>query len=552
MITSIKIENYALIDNLEIDFSKGLSIITGETGAGKSILIGALSLILGQRADTQVLLDKQKKCFVECMFNIKNYGLEEFFENNHLDFDDNTILRREISPQGKSRAFINDTPVTLNILKDLGDRLVDIHSQHKTLTLNESEFQLAVVDSYSKNVNILKQYRAEFLNYISLKNQLKELTEHELKANADKDYLQFLFDELEKANLIENEQEKFEQELEVLNNSELIKKNLFQSVDILDNSENNIISKLNEIISSLQKISSFHPDINDLLKRIESNKIDFKEITKDLEFLEKNINLSPSRIEEINERLDLIYNLEQKHRVTHIDELLNIKNSLSEKLYSITSLSGEIEKLTKKISEKQKFIQKFADSLSAERKRHIPSIENEIIRILKELGMPDVQFKIIQSHVNELNLTGNDRISYMFNANKGAELKEISKVASGGELSRLMLSIKSIISQRNLLPTIIFDEIDIGVSGDIASKVGNIILKMSKQMQVIAITHQPQIAAKGDIHYMVYKEVGKKAARTAIKKLNETERVEEIAVMISGEKTSRPATETAKEMLSKN
>ncbi len=549
MLSLLKIENYALIEKLEIDFSKGFSVITGETGAGKSILVGALSLILGQRADTQILFDKKKKCFVEGTFNIKNYELTSFFDNNELDYDDNTILRREINQEGKSRAFINDTPVNLSVIKELAEKLIDIHSQHKTITLNESAFQLAVVDSYAKNITVLKQYRLEYLKYQQLKSELNELTEKELQTNKDRDYYQFLLDELDNANLSADEQDKLEKELELLNNSEFIKKNIFQSVELLENSETNLISQLNEILNYLQKIEVFHPTINDLGKRLESCRLEMKDIANELELIEKNILLTPDKIEDINERLDLIYNLEKKHRVSGIADLINLKDSLSEKLYNISSLKEKIEHITKELNDKHKFLLKFADSLSAERKKHIPLIEKDILLILKELGMPDAQFKIVQEQLNDFNQTGKDKITYLFNANKGGELKELSKVASGGELSRLMLSIKSVITQRNLLPTIIFDEIDIGVSGDIASKVGNIILKMSKQMQVITITHQPQIAAKGDMHYLVYKASDTKTTRTYVKKLNDLERVEEITTMISGAKTSKPATETAKEML---
>jgi DNA repair protein RecN (Recombination protein N) len=552
LLKTLKIENYAIIEKLEINFSKGFSVITGETGAGKSILVGALSLILGQRADTKILFDKKKKCFVEGTFNIKSYGLSSFFEACELDYDENTILRREINPEGKSRAFINDTPVNLYVLKELAEKLIDIHSQHKTITLNESSFQLAVLDSYAKNINILKQYRQEYIKYMQLKSELKDLTEKELQANKDKDYYQFLFDEIEKAGISEDEQKNLEKEIEVLNNSELIKKNLSQSVDLLDNSENNLISHLNEILNYLQKIQDFHPAISDLTKRLESCRIDIKDVSKELELIEKNILYSPLKIEEINDRLSLIYNLEQKHRVSNTAELLRIKDSISEKLYNISSLKEQIENISKELNDKYKFLLKFAESLSSERKKHIPKIEKDILHLSEQLGMPDAKFKIIQEQLNDFNQTGKDKITYFFNANKGGELKELSKVASGGELSRLMLSIKSVITQRNLLPTIIFDEIDIGVSGDIASKVGNIILNMSKQMQVIAITHQPQIAAKGDMHYLVFKTSDKKTTHTYVKKLNDVERIEEITKMISGIKTSRPATETAKEMLNSN
>ncbi len=557
MFNFLKIENYALIDSLEIDFSNGMSTITGETGAGKSILVGALSLILGQRADTQVLFDKKRKCIVEGTFRIEGYGLENFFEENELDYDGNTILRREINQYGKSRAFINDTPVKLNVLKEIGDKLVDIHSQLSTLTLNESEFQLTVIDSYAKNDTLLKKYKSDYYNYLDLKKNLNLLIEQENKAKADKDYFQFQFDELDKANLrnsskddtTTDEQAELEKELEILNNSEFIKKSLFDATYVLENSDINVINKLNEVLSSIQKIAEFHPDVNELGKRLETSRIELKDISKEIENIETRINFDPVRIEKINERLDLIYNLEKKHNVTSANELVDIMNNLSDKLLSISTLDESIIKLRKEAEEKYKLLHKTSESLTSGRKKHIPLLEKEIIGLLKELGMPDAQFKIILTELSELNQAGKDKVVYLFNANRGGELKEISRVASGGELSRLMLSIKSTISQRNLLPTLILDEIDVGVSGDIAGKVGNIIQKMSAQMQVITITHQPQIAAKGDMHYLVYKETDKKTTRSAIRKLSDNDRVEEIAKMISGDKISKSAAQTAKEMM---
>ena len=549
MLNHLSIENYALIEKLDIDFSEGLSVITGETGAGKSILIGALSLILGKRADTQVLLNKSKKCIVEGSFNIKNYRLEKFFEKSELDYENITILRREINKNGKSRAFINDTPVNLNLLKEFGDKLVDIHSQHQITTLNDSNFQLAVIDNYINHNQLIDKYKSEYFKYINQKNKLKELIEKENQLKTDQDYYKFQFNELENAQLIKDEQQNIENELEILNHSEEIKSNLFKASQLLNNDENNLINSLSEVNSLIHQLAGYLENLKEIDERLSVSLIDLKDVADEIDKIENQINFDPAQIEKLNNRLDLIYHLQQKHRVTTITELLKIKEIFSGKLQGITSLDENIRKLRSDLNEQEKTLKKLANKISQNRKKAIPEIEKNIITILSRLAMPDAQIKIIQSNLPDFNRDGIDKVKFLFNANKGGVLNELSKIASGGELSRLMLSVKSLISQRNLLPTIFFDEIDLGVSGDIAGKVGDILLKMSKLMQVVAITHLPQIAGKGNEHLLVYKQTDEDSIKSKIKKIKNEERIKEIAKMLSGDKITKAAIENAKELL---
>lgn len=549
MITHLSISNYALIRKLDINFSNGLSVITGETGAGKSILLGALSLILGNRADSQILLDKTKKCVIEGTFNIKDYNLIPFFKENDLDYDDNTLLRREINKSGKSRAFINDTPVNLNLIKELGDKLVNIHSQNKTVTLNNSDFQLAVVDSYVNKNDVLKQYRLGFKNYSEKKKKLNGLIEKENKSKSDQDYFQFQFDELEKANLDPDEFNNIEKELELLNHHEEIKTNLAGISQILDNKELNIISQLNEALSLIKNISEYNNDFENFHKRVESNLIDLRDLSSEIESIGESIIYDPKRITELNNNIDIVFHLQQKHRVNSVNKLIAIKDNLSEKLNEISSLENEINNLKKEISVIEIELTKLAKLISLSRGEAIPKIEKNITELLVELGMPDGRFKVEQIKFNELTIDGFDKVKFLFNANKGGTLSDMSKIASGGELSRLMLSIKSLISQKNLLPTIIFDEIDSGVSGNIANKVGVILKKISQTMQVIAITHLPQIAGMGDFHYLVFKDSEKEITESRIKLISANERINEIAKMLSGSKISEIALQNAKELL---
>jgi DNA repair protein RecN (Recombination protein N) len=549
MLKHLSVQNYALIDKLEVELTDGLTIITGETGAGKSILLGALGLIAGSRADTQSLQDKTKKCIIEAAFSIKEYKLKDFFKDNELDYEAISTIRREINPEGKSRAFINDTPVTLNQLKELGERLIDIHSQHQTLFLNGADFQLSVVDAFAKHEDVLTEYKSEFKNYKSLEKQLNELIERESQAKKDLDYFQFQFNELEDANLKVGEQVEMEQELETLNNAEDIKLNLSKAAFSLAGGEQNLLSSFNEIKAILNSLSKFKPEIAELNTRINSAYIELKDISNELESLEQEIVYDPKRIELLNEKLDAIYRLQQKHQVKTIDELIAIKEELSNKLLDFSSLETEIQKTKSALEQSTKALTAKSKTLSDNRKKVIPKIEKEIATLLSALSMPNAQLKINQTALESFGTTGIDKISFLFSANKGSDFKELNKVASGGELSRLMLSIKSLIAELTALPTIIFDEIDTGVSGDVADKVGSIMNTMSDKMQVITITHLPQIASKGASHLFVYKEDKNNKTYSNIKKLNNEERIQEIAKMLSTGSPTAAAISNAKELL---
>ncbi len=549
MLKHLSIQNYALIDKLEVDFSDGLTIITGETGAGKSILLGALGLIAGSRADTQSLQDKTKKCIVEASFNIKEYALKDFFWANELDYEITTNIRREITPEGKSRAFINDTPVTLTQLKGLAERLIDIHSQHQTLTLNGSEFQLSVVDAYANHADSLAEYSISFKQFKALEKALNELLTKESQAKKDLDYFQFQFNELEEAGLKPDEQAGIEQELEALNNAEDIKSNLSKAATGLNGGEQNLLASLNEIKSLLASQAKFKPEINELSTRLNSSYIELKDISNELESLEQDIVYDPKRIDKLTIQLDAIYRLQQKHQVKSVEELIAIKDDLSNKLLDFSSLETEIDKTKKELTSVQKSLTALAKKIAANRKKEIPKIEKEIASLLSALSMPNAQLKIEHMETEILTVNGADKVNFLFSANKGSDFKELNKVASGGELSRLMLSIKSLIAQLTALPTIIFDEIDTGVSGDVADKVGSIMNLMAKAMQVITITHLPQIASKGESHLFVYKEDKNDKTYSNIKKLTVNERVQEIAKMLSTGTPTAAAISNAKELL---
>ncbi len=549
MLAHLSILNYALIDVIEVDFHAGYTVITGETGAGKSIILDALSLILGQRADIQSLTDKNKKCVIEGTFNIEKYSLKNFFEANNLDYEPVLILRREINPEGKSRAFINDTPVSLAQMKELGEKLVDLHSQHQTRLINDEDFQLLAVDSYADISNLVKEHAGLFAGYREKKKEHQKLCDLEKQSKADADYYNFLFSELETAALKENEQQDLEQELELLNHVEQIKSALSRSVFAMGSSENSINQQLSIVYGQLAQVSKFDAGLEENVKRLQSACIELKDITSEIELIEEKINYSPERFELVSQRLNEIYRLEQKHRVNTVAELLGIKNGLDQKLQNISSLETNIEKLELLISEKEKELQTSAESISAARKSVFKEIEQKVVHILQQIGMPNARIKIEHQKLSSINENGFDEIKFTFSANKGSELKEIDRIASGGELSRLMLAIKSIISRKKLLPTIIFDEIDSGVSGEVASKTGSIMKDLSKDMQVISITHLPQIAGKSDYHYLVYKKEEKNATFTRIKILKPEERVEVLAEMLSGSNVTEASIKTARQLL---
>jgi len=549
MLLKLYIENYALIQKLGIDLDNGFTVITGETGAGKSILVGALSLILGQRADTSVLLEKTSKCIVEGTFVIRDYGLEDFFMESELDYDAIAILRREINQNGKSRAFINDTPVNLSVLKELGDRLVNIHSQHSVVTLSKADFQLELLDDYAGHQARLTAYRTAFLRLRELLKKLRELEEKEKRLRSESDYHQFLFDELEKAALKEQELEDLENHFSVLSHAEEIKSSLTYSVHQLTASEQNEITQLAGIIHSLKSIVRYHPPIEDLLKRLESILIDFKDIAGELQKMDEQIYVSSGEMEGVRLRLDLIYRLLKKHNVQSVQELIHIQGELGSLLSETESLDDLLRELQHQVRISEDEVLNLAKEISAARSKVIPGFEKEIQILLKDLGMPSARFKINLEQVESYSMDGLDRVTFLFSANKGVPLGEVSRIASGGELSRLMLSIKSRISRKNLLPTIIFDEIDSGVSGDVAGKVGTILKEMAGHMQVIVITHLPQIAGKGTSHFWVYKEDIQDSTRSMIRKLTTDERIEEIARMVSNERVTEAAYLTARELL---
>jgi DNA repair protein RecN (Recombination protein N) len=561
MLQRLSISNYALIDNLEISLDKGLNILTGETGAGKSIILGALSLILGQRVESRYFFNQQKKCVIEGAFKIGGFHLKSFFDENDLDYEAETVLRREISADGKSRAFVNDTPVTLNLLKALGEKLIDIHSQHATLEINDPDFQLLVVDSVAKHDDLLNNYRLKFKNHKKEIARLRQMIAESDKAKADLDYYQFQFDELEKANLATDEQGLLEQELFSLNNAEEIKRNLLGAYYLMNEGETSAIIQLREAGHQLSSLEKFNPDITELYQRLNSVIIELKDIAAEIELIEQRTHTNEARAEEINTRLSLLYNLQKKHRVNTNTELLRLMDDLSGKIQQAIFGDEAIEKLQKQLNIDLAELEKLAAELSANRAKVIPAIEIQVLKSLAEMGMANSNLRIEQTSITEsggrnsplasggLGDSGIDVIRFLFSANKGHSLAEMSKVASGGELSRLMLSIKSLIAQNTALPTIIFDEIDTGVSGEVANKVGQIMEKLSENLQVITITHLPQIAGKGQSHYFVYKDEEGATTYTRIKQLNKQERVLEIAKMLSGDNPGESAMQNARELL---
>jgi DNA repair protein RecN (Recombination protein N) len=558
MLQKLSISNYALIDNLEISFDKGLNIMTGETGAGKSIILGALSLILGQRAESRYFFNQQKKCVIEGTFRIADFHLKDFFEDNDLDYEAETVLRREVSADGKSRAFVNDTPVNLNSMKLLGERLIDIHSQHATLEINDPLFQLLVVDSVAKHPELLSNYQSKFRAYKKSTAKLQQLIEDSDKAKADLDYYQFQFDELEKAALAADEQESLEKELYALNNAEEIKRNLSRANYLMQDSEAAALSQLREAAHQLGTLTKFNPQIEELQERLNSSIIELKDIATEIENLEQRTTTDEARATEVNERLSLIYNLQKKHRVSTNQELLQLQNELSDKIQQAVFGDEAIEKLQQQLTADKKDLEQLAAQLTAGRQKAIPVIEEEVLRTLAEMGMGNSALKIELSALPDsgrnaafggLGDNGADAVRFLFSANKGHALAEMSKVASGGELSRLMLSIKSLTAKNTALPTIIFDEIDTGVSGEVANKVGQIMEQLAENLQVITITHLPQIASKGQSHYFIYKDDEADTTRTRMRRLSQEERVQEIAKMLSGDKMGESALQNARELL---
>ncbi|TYP99375.1 DNA replication and repair protein RecN [Tenacibaculum adriaticum] len=549
MLTNLSIQNYALINQLSIDFTNGLSIITGETGAGKSILLGALGLVLGNRADLSSLKDTDKKCIVEAQFFVENYRLQDFFKDHDLDYEDKTIIRREILPSGKSRAFINDTPVTLSALNALKSKLMDVHSQHQTLQLSDTDFQFSVIDALAKNQQKIASYKRGVKKYNSLQKELKELQNNQENANQQYEYNLHLFKELEEAKLQIDEQETLEETLDKLNNIEDIKLNLSEALLTAVNEEVGAQSLLHLLENNLQKISSFSKEYEDLSNRISSIKIELDDIVSELEDANENVEFNPNELEEINDRLQLIYNLQKKHQVSSINELMDIYEQLSDKVVQVENASENINKKQAEIDDVAKKLDEVSSMITNARQKAIPSLDKKLEFLLSELGMPNARFSIKITPTNSYLSNGKDELEFLFSANKGGSFGELKKVASGGELSRIMLSIKKILSENTQLPTIIFDEIDTGVSGEVSNKIAKIMQEMSQYMQVITITHLPQIASKGNMHYKVFKEEIKGVTASNLKLLSYDDRIVEIAEMLSGKDVSESALIHAKELL---
>jgi len=549
MLQNLRIQNFALIEETEVRLNQGLTVITGETGAGKSILLGALGLTLGNRADVSSLHDKTKKCIIEAQFNIKAYNLKSFFDSNELDFEEVTSIRREITPEGKSRAFINDTPTTLSVLKELGDQLIDVHSQHETLLLKETNFQFELVDAFAQTTQLFSDYKKQFSLLTKLKKQLEELTAQELQAKKELDYFQFQFNELEEAAIKVGVQQQLEEESETLENAEFIKGNLSKSSLTINGGDENIVSALALVKQQLQSVSKFGKQFNELFERVNSVSIELKELAKDIDASEEDVVYDNVRLEEVNTQLDKFNRLLKKHGVNTEEELLVIKDEIETKLQQFSSLELSIEKTNKEIVALEKQCKTLAKDLSDKRQKSTAGIEQNIKNMLTSLSMANAQFKIDLKPLDSLTSNGLDAISFLFTANKGAEFKELHKTASGGELSRLMLCLKALLAEHTALPTIIFDEIDTGVSGDVADKIGNILFAMGKTMQVITITHLPQMASKGSNHLFVYKSDNKDKTTSSIKQLNKEERIAEIAKMLSTGTPTETALKNAQELL---
>jgi DNA repair protein RecN (Recombination protein N) len=549
LLASISIKNYALINELHIDFSSGLSIITGETGAGKSILLGALGLVLGNRADSSTLKNTTRKCIVEAILSVEKYNLQDFFETEDIDYEINTIIRREILPSGKSRAFVNDTPVTLSVLTALRSKLIDIHSQHQTLQVSDQQFQFQLLDAFANNESKLASYQRGLTQYTSEKKKLEEILQAQREANLQYDYNAHLYNELLEANLVEDEQEALEEKLEKINNVEEIKQNLSEALQLTTDDTIGIQNLLYSLENKLTKIAPYSKEYQELSERISSVKIELDDIVSELESANEQVDFNPLEATQLNDRLQLIYNLQKKHYVNSISALLLILEELSTKVSTVENAEQRLLDQETIVTEIANKLDTIALKISEARKRIIPTVSKQLEAILDNLGMSHARFQIQNNITEQYYKNGKDVLSFLFSANKGGQFGELKKVASGGELSRIMLAIKKVMSENSQLPTIIFDEIDSGVSGEISNKMAHIMSQMSQQMQVITITHLPQIAAKGNQHYKVYKEELNNTTTTSLKQLSEDERIVEIAEMLSGKNISDSALTHARELL---
>ncbi|WP_430816245.1 DNA repair protein RecN [Carboxylicivirga sp. RSCT41] len=549
MLKSLSISNYALIDKVEVVFDSGLTVITGETGAGKSVLLGALSLILGQRSDTNALLNKEQKCVVEGEFFIGNYGLVDFFEENDVDYDDVTIIRRELLPSGKSRAFVNDTPVNLGFLKSISAQLIDVHSQHQNLLLDDNGFHMMVVDTLANNKNLLSDYSQLFRSYKALIKDIDRMIAENDKQKADLDYMQFQFEQLDSANLKVDEQQELEQLLEQLSHAEEIKTNLVDVVNNLSQEPSPVVDLLADSVSKLEKISSYLADGEDLTKRLESARIDLKDLADDLEARSEDLDYDPDAVQKVQERLDLIYGLQQKHRVESIADLISLKDDLQQNIDKVNFFDEDLKSKQRELEKLTSNLNKVSASITKSRKEVFALVKSGIEKQLQALGIPHANFVIRHALNDDFTTNGKDEIQFLFAGNKGGTPAPINKVASGGEISRVMLSIKSLLSSSKGLPTIIFDEIDTGVSGEVADQMGSIMAQMGSSMQVISITHLPQITVKGDYHFKVFKTDQADKTISNIRKLSHEDRVVEVAKMLSGSTLSEAAIENARTLL---
>ena len=549
MLTSLNIHNYALIEELHVDFTEGLTMITGETGAGKSILLGALGLVLGNRADLNSLKDTSKKCIIEAVFQLDNYDLANFFQQENLDYESATIIRREILPGGKSRAFINDSPVNLSVLITLNSYLIDVHSQNQTTAITQKEFQFEILDALAKHQPKVESYKRGLSLYKSLQKELAELLLQQQNANEQFDYNTFIFNELTAANLKKTEQEDLEELLEKLNHIEEIKSNLGEAIQIAENEEVGINLSLKKFRINIQKIANYARDYEEISSRFESIFIEFQDILSEIETAFEKLDVDSTEIENLNQRLQLIYSLQKKHHLNTISDLLILQDEIAQKIRVVENASEVIKEKELEIKKVDDKLNQLALEIHQNRLKVIPSLSAQLEHILQQLGMPNAQFQIDLNLLESFSSNGKDEIEWLFSANKGTNLGELKKVASGGEMSRIMLAIKSVLSKYSKLPTIIFDEIDTGISGEVANKMAEIMQQMAVNMQVITITHLPQIAAKGAHQFKVFKLEDEDITKTQIRKLSKDERIEELAEMLGGKSISASAIEHAKQLL---
>nr|WP_299485706.1 DNA repair protein RecN [uncultured Allomuricauda sp.] len=549
MLTNLSIRNYALIDDVNVTFSDGFTTITGETGAGKSILLGGLSLVLGKRADLSSLKNKEQKCIIEAEFEVSMYKLNNFFDQYDLDYEEVTILRREILPSGKSRAFVNDSPVNLDILKQLGNQLIDVHSQHQTLQLTENDFQLKVVDALAGNAENLEKYSENLDQFKTASNELQELLDFQSNSAKEHDYNSFLLKELEDAFLKEGMQEELEVEYGQLSNVENILELLAQGHQLLNDERMGLLGRFSELKQTFQNLSEYGKEYEALNERIQSVVVEMDDVSNELENLKDGVEADPERLNVVNGRLQQLYDLQKKHQAATVEELIQIKTQLSHQVDTVANIESKIEEKEEAVAKIKHRLENCAAKIRKARNSVIPKLKQMLQDSLHSLGMPSATFNIELDPSNTFKLNGNDDLSFLFSANKGSDYGELKKVASGGELSRIMLTIKSILAKYEQLPTMMFDEIDTGVSGEISNRMGEIMQQMSATMQVFSITHLPQVASKGKQQFKVFKEESALGTTTRMKKLNEEERISELAEMLGGKTLSESALAHAKQLL---